>query len=1117
MSLTSDVKIAGRFLRSVRIDTDLDDENSLDGFICPQSSADVLMSMARHIESTGQGAFTWTGPYGSGKSSLVIALAALVSGNLKLRKKASTLFGSKLTKAMHRAMPCGDNGWKILPVVARRDDPVLVIGGAAEQAGLCKKPKQGWTETTLLSRLLQEAQNAKDKTGGLVLFIDEMGKFLEAAAGDGSDIYILQQLAEAASRSDGRLIIIGVLHQSFDEYASRLSRDVRDEWAKVQGRFVDLAVNIAGAEQIDLISRAILSDEPPKGFDKIASGVANRSMLKLSQKSDGLAKRLTQCWPLHPVVASLLGPVSRRRFGQNQRSIFGFLNSAELFGFQDFLKQATRKSLFTPDLFWDYLRANLEPSIMASPDSHRWALAVDAIERCESNGGDTFRVKLLKTIAMIDLFKERSGLLPDYELLRICFPKTPAKELKKVLANLQSDSFVIFKKYQEAYAIFAGSDFDIETATRNALSAQPAVDYARLRDLIGLQPILAKRHYHETGALRWFDVDIVQSSNLVETVSNGTTQSGAIGRFLLAVPATRGSVEDTEKLCRKTARINDNGDVIIGTSKSAVAINELARELSALEHVKDNHPELAGDAVARREVITRLGTVQALFETAVQQAFDSAIWYRKGQKPAQYRQHDLNSLASQLANERYPQSPIIFNELLNRSKPSGTAVSAQKSLMRKMILNAGSERLGISGYPAEGGLYASVLEATGLYGETAKGFKLCSPEDLSADTANLKPLWGAASNYLEKNSDRPVNIGEVFDVWNSPPYGVKPGLMPILAIAFLITTKDTLAIYHDGLFQTSFSGLDVDYLVKNPETIQVRWMSMSEEALNMLSGMGHLVRDHRSEEQELLTPIDVARGLVAIHDGLPDWTKRTNRLSANALRIREILKRAKDPNALIFDDLPDALSKDVDSGQNVVERLGDGLNELVSAYPTMLDRLQGLMLEELQVPNVSEQSLLELHERLSNARNLAGDFNLEAFVGRLSTFDGSAERFESVASLAISKPPRTWVDPDLDRAAIEIADLSQRFLRAETFARVKGRKQTRQAMAVMVGQDGAPVPVIAEFAVNKQDREQVDAMVKVLKLALDECSEGKSSLVLAALAEVSLKYMGETDVVVAAE
>ena len=96
--------------------------------------------------------------------------------------------------------------------------------------------------------------------------------------------------------------------------------------------------------------------------------------------------------------------------------------------------------------------------------------------------------------------------------------------------------------------------------------------------------------------------------------------------------------------------------------------------------------------------------------------------------------------------------------------------------------------------------------------------------------------------------------------------------------------------------------------------------------------------------------------------------------------------------------------------------------------------------------------------------------------------------------------------------------IRDRFLRAETFARVKGRKQTRQAMAVMVGQDGAPVPVIAEFAVNKQDREKVNAMIKAVQNILGEYSEGKNALVLAALAEVSLKYMdNETDVVVAAE
>ena len=72
MKLEKRVKVARRFLKAVRIDTDLSGPESLDGFICPQSSEDILFSMVKHIDS-GQGAFTWTGPFGSGKSSLVVA------------------------------------------------------------------------------------------------------------------------------------------------------------------------------------------------------------------------------------------------------------------------------------------------------------------------------------------------------------------------------------------------------------------------------------------------------------------------------------------------------------------------------------------------------------------------------------------------------------------------------------------------------------------------------------------------------------------------------------------------------------------------------------------------------------------------------------------------------------------------------------------------------------------------------------------------------------------------------------------------------------------------------------------------------------------------------------
>lgn len=1110
MSLGTEVKIAGRFLRSVRIDADLEDKSSLDGFICPKSSADVLLSMARHMQEAQQGAFTWTGPYGTGKSSLVVALAALVGGNAALRKRASNLFDGNLNESIQRAMPSGKEGWKVLPVVARRGDPVQVIGEAARDAGWLKPKKGEWTEQHLVQSLSEAANDNPKMSGGLIVFIDEMGKFLEGAAQDGSDIYILQQLAEVASRSNGRLIIVGVLHQSFGEYANRLTREVRDEWAKVQGRFVDLAINTVGGEQVDLISRAIISSGIPATYPKLAKSVSDLCLSGRPQESEALSQSLEGCWPLHPIVAALAGPVSRRRFGQNQRSLFGFLNSAEHFGFKDFLKTATRKSLYSPDLFWDYLRVNLEPSIMGSPDGHKWALAADALQRCENGGSSELDLKLLKTIAVIDLFKERSGLLPNYGFMRTCFPKVSAKDLKASIARLRDQSFVIFKKYQEAYAIFAGSDFDIEAATRSAVSAQPTVDFDRLRSLVSLQSILAKRHYHQTGSMRWFDVDIVSLNDMVGASFNKGDESAAIGKFLLVVPQSSESSASVEEKCRKAVRASAQENIIVGVSPSAGDISDFARELSAIEYVKNSNPDLAGDAVARREVMTRLITIQALLEGSVERAFDNAMWFRKGHKPVRYRHEDMNSLASQLADERYSQTPVVFNELLNRTKPSGTANGAQKLLMKRMIQNAGEPRLGISGFPAEGGLYASVLEATSLYSKTVDGWTLNSPHDIKKDRANLAPLWSAASNFLESNSDRSVNIGEIFNLWGQPPFGLKNGLMPIMAIAFLITTKDSLAIYHDGMFQTTFTGLDVDYLVKNPETIEVRWMSMTEEALNLLSGMGKLVRKHSSKEQPLLTPIDVGKGLVAIHDNLPNWTKRTNRLSANAMRIREILKRAKDPNALIFDDLPAALSKGIDDDGDVVKRLSDGLGELVEAYTNMLGRLQVLMLDELQVPNVSEQSLVELHSRSDNARDLAGDFNLEAFVGRLSIFDGSEESFESVASLAISKPPKLWVDPDLDRAAIEIADLSQRFLRAETFARVKGRKQSRQAMAVMVGKDGAPVPVFAEFSISTTERPRVDEMVNKIETALRGVSKKEGVLILAALAEISMQYM-DTD------
>lgn len=1108
------VRIARRFLRSIRIDTDLGDAQALEGYICPQSSADVLLTMARHVSETGQGAFTWTGPFGSGKSSLVIALSALLSGNTDFQKQSTRILGRKLTASVRKALPPGSNGWRILPVVGRRDHPVHVIGEAFQAAGfVTRKPRGGWTDKNLIEAVTKTANANPKSFGGLIIVIDEMGKFLEAAAQDGTDIYVFQQLAEAASRSNGRLLILGILHQAFEEYAHRLSREMRDEWAKIQGRFIDLAVNTAGEEQIDLISRAIESDYRPKAPSHLSCIVAALVHRDRQADTDHLALMLENCWPLHPVVACLIGPISRRRFGQNQRTIFGFLNSAELHGFQDFLSRADDYALYGPDQLWDYLRANLEPSILASPDGHRWALAAEALERCESIDSDAVHAKLLKIIAIIDLFKERSGVVPNFDLLHCCLPNLSENTLRKALGQLDNWSLTLFKKYLDAYAIYAGSDFDIEEAVRNELAEIDAIDFAALKALASLQPILAKRHYYKTGTLRWFEVNLAPLCNVVELATQYQPDNGAVGQFLLAIPTQGENEEKAAHLCREAARYSDKWDVVVGISKRSWVIRSLARELIALENVRNGRPELAGDAVARREVMAHLAALQGQIESELLKAFDNAQWFRKHHSPKSYRHADLNSLASELADYRFEKCPKLHNELLNRQKPSGNAVAAQNALLRHMVLNEGEHRLGIHGYPAEGGLFASLLEATGLYTKNTDGWHFTTPSP--EDPCCLVPIWEAGVELIKGNSDRTIAVSEIYGLWREQPYGLKEGLMPVMAVAFILSQRDNLAAYREGVFRARFNDVDVEYLAKDASTIELRWMDLSEMSRRLLSGMAEIVRALDQENSLThLKPIDVARGLVGIYEHLPPWSKRTMRLSANAVRVRDLFKRARDPNQFLFDDIPAVVGDCVDFSddkdlQLVINGLREGLEELVEAYPSMLHRLRDLLLAELCVPNLSPQSLAELRDRAMNIRQLAGDFHLEALVGRLSQYDGTDEAFEGIASLAANKPPRDWVDPDLDRAAIGVADMAQKFLRAETFTRVKGRAEKRHAMAVVIGMEGKPAPLLEEFNVGDDDREAIDEVIERVADALKESDTNRRRIILAALAEISARYMTE--------
>jgi len=190
MLLSENVKVSSRYQRSVRIDSDIEDDEIIKSYVFPQSSIEVLLNMAKGVSEAGEASFTWTGPYGSGKSSLVVALSALLNKNTKNRKYIKKSFSAKEIKILDNSFGLsGNKGWHIVPLVGNKTSAEKAVGIALENSTRMKrKPKE--TSIEFLQRIAQKEEC------GVLLVIDEMGKFLESSVDDGFDIHFFQDLAE---------------------------------------------------------------------------------------------------------------------------------------------------------------------------------------------------------------------------------------------------------------------------------------------------------------------------------------------------------------------------------------------------------------------------------------------------------------------------------------------------------------------------------------------------------------------------------------------------------------------------------------------------------------------------------------------------------------------------------------------------------------------------------------------------------------------------------------------------------------------------------------------------------------------------------------------------------
>lgn len=1087
-NLLSIVPLKSQFSRSTRIDQDKLEDNS---FIYSGSIDLFLNTLALHQESeTPQGAFTWTGPYGSGKSTLALSLLSILTGDKRNRTKAANFYKQETATRIWNAFPPKKAGWQAITVIGQRVSLAQAISEELKAQDIMGLDEEG-TPSNIIKYIKKFISANQDK-GGLFLIIDEMGKLLEYSVSSDGDVYLFQLLAEEVSRSKGKFIFVGILHQTFQEYSSNAIKRIRDEWGKVQGRFVDISLNLNSSEQIELIAATISYQKAPSRHVSFCNDLVTYLKKLKRAPSENLSEMLASCWPLNPITSTCLGPISRRSYGQNQRSIFSFLGSGEPLGFRHFLENTAVENIehigYSLAEFWDYLNYNWSSLISSSQDSHNFAVANEILSSLETAAqkvpalADPVCEKIIKVIHLMQITRPQTGLYPNRVTLHLALGED-INALDPQIDLLQENNLINYRRFNDTFTLHEGSDFDIEVALKQTLETQQSFNLSEIGNQFLPTTIIAKRHYLNTGTLRWADIKIGYEDEIDLLSENFEPNTDHFARFLLI------ATDNIENCLGKLKSLKTSEHFALALTKLSQIQIDTIREYSALKIISETRSELSRDKIARREVNDRIDVRQQEIENIFIDLVDKISWNTSFNdlNRAKLSAHKLVSL---LADKIYPKTLHIHNELINRAKISGSASRALKQLIYDLLSSSHLENLGYSKFPAERGIYESVLKSNALHSKVgSNSFSIINPEKNSNNfSKNLVELFSSSLKYLEENRERSVTFSELYkNIWMQVPFGLKAGPRPLFAYLFLVLSRSKIAFYREDVFMTKIDEIDIDYIIRNPELCSVRYLKMDDTTKYILSSLAKIPARLNNENIKNIEPLEVARKLIEIFDKTPQWAQRTAKVSENAKAVRTLFKRASDPAQFALVDIPNLYGEiklnDKSALTLVFKKIEDGLKELSSIFDETMSNFQLHLLKELGVFSANESNLDELKERAKVIKRLSGDNRMEMFVTNIEQLTLNVGSVQRLASMLVNKPAKIWIDNDIDKIFVEATYFCRNFINLETMSYIKGSEGHSFAFAFIAHKKNTQNTQIQHQMLSETDLQSARELITKLKAA----------------------------------
>lgn len=839
---------------------------------------------------------------------------------------------------------------------------------------------------------------------GFILIYDEFGRFLQGLPREllNETMQDIQDLAEIADREKALHVLI-ITHKNLRQYFTGFNDEVAKEFQRVEKRLRQYNISSDQATFLK-IAQVILTENlvgkpeiKQELVPKITAGIQEFPLFPILNVDHRQKVIVESLYPVHPVTIYLLPKLSSV-FGQNERTLFTFLESNETGGLQNHISKTN--DYYLPYKLFDYFFDIQEDSDVSTIVSEQFVQYRKAISRINK---ELIDFELAESILKIISLWQVCGSFIDQKITKEFLQFALLIETEKLeyaLKYLTEVKAIRFNTLVKAWEIHSGSIVDLQkkigSKKKTFLLNQDVVRKELIQNA-KVKYFFPNYYNDEVEMTRFAKVTLILDSELSKLNQYRKKNNKHDINIYYVIP----DKTIPKKILKyiQSMQCFDKEIFVVHSDPVKKIKNELINA-SILETFSTDKILLSEDKGILEEINILLSESRfaiSQYINKLQRLDEDLMWHHVKYKINPKSEKEISGFLSKLCNDLYYSTPKIVNDSFNRMHLSSQQKTGAKQVINGILECPKEDQFGISGSGPAYAIYAAVFKNNCHFENNVQNFNY--------DLIKYEPYKELRNKLLEQLERKPIgNFADLIKIFTGVPFGIRKPVVPVLLVALLRDRWSEFMLYRNDIFVPGLNGDKLYEILEEEgaENYKYVYEKIADDHLkfyNQLDEIFAQFNEERLEGENVSRIVQTCGTLIKWLRSLPRYTQVTNNVSEQFDMLRTLIKQTEVKPQQSLNQLFSYFGKDIQMLLKVKEYAEGLINLKRKQVITEFEKITKLTSEEELISWMDKYGEYKKTNDLVNALNCAQskpqwmDEFIELFTGvRLD--DWSDKTFE---------------------------------------------------------------------------------------------------------------------------